>query len=61
MKIEVKTANDMIADSIDAYLGGNEELAGQYLEDAISRKITDRFNDVLSTLPEFSNDGQQQQ
>jgi len=56
MSINVKTANDMIADSIDALLGGNDELAGQYFEEAIDRKITDRFNDVLSRQPEFSTD-----
>ena len=56
MSIDVKTANDMLADSIDAFLGGNDELAGQYFEDAINRKITDRFNDVLSRQPEFCDE-----
>lgn len=59
MSIKVKTANDMIADSIDAVLGGNDELAGQYLEEAISRKITERFEDVLSNQPEFCEDNEQ--
>lgn len=55
MEIEVKTANDLIADSVDAYFSGNEALASQYLDEGISRKITDRFVDVLSTQPEFSS------
>ena len=48
MSIHVKTANDLISDSIDAYFSGNEDLAGQYLEEAIGQKIQDRFNDVLA-------------
>lgn len=54
MSIHVKTANDLISDSIDAYFSGNEDLAGQYLEEAIGQKIQDRFNDVLAQQPEFS-------
>ena len=54
MTTKVKTANDMISDSVDALLSGNEALAGQYFDDAINRKITDRFNDVLSKQPEFN-------
>jgi hypothetical protein len=54
MSIHVKTANDLISDSIDAYFSGNEDLAGQYLEEAIGQKIQDRFNDVLAQQPEFT-------
>lgn len=54
MEIEVKTANDLIADSVDAYFSGNEALASQYLDEAIGRKISDRFEEVLSSQPEFS-------
>jgi hypothetical protein len=54
MSIHVKTANDLISDSIDAYFSGNEDLAGQYLEEAIGQKIQDRFNDVLAQQPEFN-------
>ena len=53
MSIKVKTADDMISDSLDALLGGDEAMAGQYFEEAIDRKITDRFNEVLSRQPEF--------
>lgn len=56
MSIQVKTANDIISDSLDALLGGNEALAGQYLQEAMERKITDRFNDVLSRQPEFRDE-----
>ena len=54
MSIHVKTANDLISDSIDAYFSGNEDLAGQYLEEAIGQKIQDRINDVLAQQPEFT-------
>jgi uncharacterized protein YbaP (TraB family) len=52
--VNVKTANDLISDCMDAYFSGDEEMAGQYLEEAIERKVQDRFEDVLSTQPEFS-------
>lgn len=58
MEINVKTANDLISDSVDAYFSGDSEMAGQYLEEAIGRKIQDRFVDVLSQQPEFSGSEQ---
>lgn len=56
MSIQVKTANDLISDTVDAYFSGNQELAEQYLEEAIGQKIADRFVDVLSKQPEFGTD-----
>ena len=54
MAIQVKTANDMISDSLDALLAGDEELAGKYFDDAMERKVADRFAEVLSEQPEFA-------
>lgn len=54
MSVNVKTANDLISDSIDAYFSGDEDMAGQYLEEAIGQKIQDRFSEVLSHQPEFN-------
>ena len=54
MSTNIKTSNDLISDSIDAYFSGDEALAGQYIEDAIGQKIQERFTDVLSKQPEFS-------
>ena len=54
MSVNVKTANDLISDSIDAYFSGDEGLASQYLREAIGQKIQDRFVDVLSRQPEFN-------
>ena len=58
MSIRVKTANDLISDSMDAYFSGDESLAGQYLEEAIGQKIQERFEDVLSRQPEFAAGGE---
>lgn len=54
MGIQVKTANDMISDSLDAFFGGDEELAGKYFGDAIERKVAERFEEVLSRQPGIS-------
>ena len=53
MSIRIKTSNDLIADSVDAYFSGDEESAGQYLQEAIEQKIQDRLVNVLSKQPEF--------
>lgn len=55
MKSSVKTANDLIADSIDAYFAGNENDADRYLDEAITQKVTERMVNVLKDLPEFSH------
>lgn len=54
MKSNVKTANDLISDSIDAYFAGDEKVADRYLDEAITQKVSERMVNVLSKLPEFS-------
>ena len=53
MENTLKTANDLISDSMDAYFAGDEEMASQYLHEAMGQKIQQRFEDCLSKLPEF--------
>lgn len=54
MAIHVKTSNDLISDSIDAYFSGDEEMATQYLKEAFGQRMQDRFEEVLSKQPEFN-------
>lgn len=48
MASDIKSADDLIMDSILAYQAGDLEQSGNCIHDAVESKITKHFEDILA-------------